>query len=193
MMSDQKFDYSKYAKLDHPDRKKILPIDQLLSPLEDLTGDLEIADIGCGTGYLSIPMAEKVGERSTIYAIDLNEEMLGILEERSEHLSNIQRIQSGENKIPIPSNTVDISFMINVFHELENPELFIQEIQRFSKSDHRVVIVDWTDRERKVGPPPHKAVSEAKVIQIMQNSGYNLIEEFMDREIMYGLTFRMID
>lgn len=192
-MSDRKFDYSKYAKLDHPDRKKILPIDQLLSPLEDLTGDLGIADIGCGTGYLTIPLAEKAGERSTVYAIDINEEMLEILKERSEHLSNIHRIQSDENQIPLPSHIVDISFLINVFHELENPELLIQEIQRFSKSDHRIVIVDWTDRERKIGPPPHKAVSEVKVIQIMQNCGYNLIEEFMDRNFVYGLTFRLID
>ncbi len=58
------------AKLDHPDRKKMMPPDIIMDLMKVKLG-MTIADIGCGIGYFSIPMAKVVGEKGKVYALDL--------------------------------------------------------------------------------------------------------------------------
>ena len=187
-MSGHKFNYEKYKKLDSPERKKILPVDRILSILDE-EEEVNVADIGCGTGYLSIPLAKRLGDEGRVYAIDINSEMLSILEERAEGLKNIETIKSDENDIPIKSNIIDISFLITVFHELKNPERFIEEIVRISKDKHRIGIIDWTAKEREMGPPIERAIAAEKTVNFFEEAGYKLAEKVEVSDHFYGLVF----
>lgn len=42
------------------------------------------ADIGCGMGYFSLPMAEMVGEQGKVVCVDLQKQMLSELKKRAE-------------------------------------------------------------------------------------------------------------
>ncbi|HZD60160.1 MAG TPA: class I SAM-dependent methyltransferase [Anaerolineae bacterium] len=177
------------AKLDRPERQQVLPVDTLIASMGDVTEVTAVADLGCGTGYLSLPLAQHIAENGIVYAVDINPEMLSVLRERATHIDNIQVIQSEENSIPVPNGIIDVSFLVTVFHELEDPSKFLLELRRISKPVHRVIVVDWNQVQGEMGPPLEERIPEADAIRFFRNWGYGLTHKFTPSPYMYGLVF----
>jgi ubiquinone/menaquinone biosynthesis C-methylase UbiE len=78
-MDEIRFDPSKKDLLDSPERKKLLPPEKLLSLLP-IQKNHDILDLGAGSGYFAIPTAQLTD--GTIYALDLEPEMLAVLKAR---------------------------------------------------------------------------------------------------------------
>ncbi|SJZ51596.1 class I SAM-dependent methyltransferase [Selenihalanaerobacter shriftii] len=191
-MTDKKFNENEYEKLDSPKRRKILPVDNILQGLGEINPGMVVADIGCGIGYLTLPLAERLRfSAGKVFAIDISPKMLNILESKIDRQQNIELVKSKESEVPIKSKQVDLSFLVTVFHELEEPEELIDEIKRFSKNKHRVVIVDWNDKERDMGPPAKIAFSKEEVIDIFKDKGYELLNTFKEDDNFYGLVFNI--
>ncbi len=188
-MPRHKFEANRFIKLESPERKKALPIEEILTPLNDLNREIKVADIGCGIGYLSLPLAEKLVNSGEVYAIDISSEMLEVLRGRIGQLTNIRVIQSEENYIPIADDLIDLSFLMTVFHELNDPEQYIPEIKRISKPEHRVIIIDWTKTARSYGPPLSRAIAKEEVIRIFKEHDYQLEKSYLDGQTVYGLVF----
>lgn len=177
------------GRLDSPKRQKVLPVDTVIAALGDVTEGMAIADLGCGTGYLSVPLAKHTAGSGTIYAVDINIEMLSILSERAAGLDNIEIIKSEENSVPIPSGIIDASFLVTVFHELDDSLKFLLEIQRISKPIHRIIVVDWNQKQGEMGPPLEERIPEAEAVKFFRDRGYALIKKFTPSPYMYGLVF----
>ncbi|MEW6326576.1 MAG: class I SAM-dependent methyltransferase [Thermodesulfobacteriota bacterium] len=187
-MINRKFDPFRMAALDSEKRKEILPAEKIIEVI-DLTEEANIADIGCGTGYLTIPLARKV-PKGRIFAVDIEPGMLSVLAERAKGLDNITIVHSTENNIPVADNLLDISFLIAVLHELHNPEDFLKEIRRISKSGHYVVVVDWNEKKADMGPPMHIRIPKDKAINLFRLHDYGLRKEFSPSAYFYGLLFQ---
>ena len=101
-----KFDVTKAKILDSIDRRKFLNPDSILKKA-GLDSDTVFADLGCGSGYFTIPASLIVKK---VYAIDVQQEMLDIIGEkiRMEKLKNIEPILSEESSIPLPDKSVDV-------------------------------------------------------------------------------------
>jgi len=169
-----KFDAKKSGILDDPERVKILDPDRTLDKLE-LTGKTVLADLGCGTGFFSIPAARRVKK---VFALDIQEEMLDILREKikKEKITNIEVILSGESSIPLSDKSVDILLMANVFHELEDRFTLLKEVNRVLKMNGRLMIIDWKKMEMDFGPPLQERLDEKEVIDTCFINGFMLIE-----------------
>ncbi len=140
-----KFDAKKAGILDDPERVKILDPASILEKLE-LSGKTVLADLGCGTGFFSIPAARRVKK---VFALDIQQEMLDFLRKKikKEKITNIEVILSGESSIPISDKSVDILLMANVFHELEDKFSLLKEVKRVLKMNGRLMIIDWKKME----------------------------------------------
>jgi len=169
-----KFDAKKAGILDDPERVKILDPDNILDKLE-LTGKTVFADLGCGTGFFSIPAARRVKK---VFALDIAQEMLDILSEniKKEKITNIEVILSGESSIPISDQSVDFLLMANVFHELEDKLALLKEVKRVLKMNGRLIIIDWKKMEMDFGPPLQERFDEKEVIDACYENGFMLIE-----------------
>ena len=177
------------ARLDNPKRQGVFPIEPMVEALGDIEDGLVVADLGCGTGYLSIPLAKHIEGRGKVYAVDINPSMLSIVKEKAVGLNNIEAIKSEENSFPIPSNAVDVSYMVAVFHEIEDPAKFLMEIRRISKPFHRIIVVDWNQVEGEMGPPMRERIPEKDAIKFFKDHGYALLKRFEPSRYVYGLEF----
>jgi len=182
-----KFDAKKSGILDDPERVKILDPDRTLDKLE-LTGKTVLADLGCGTGFFSIPAARRVKK---VFALDIQEEMLDILREKikKEKITNIEVILSGESSIPLSDKSVDILLMANVFHELEDRFTLLKEVNRVLKMNGRLIIIDWKKMEMDFGPPLQERLDEKEVIDTCFINGFTLLERFNIGPYNYLLIF----
>lgn len=155
-----KFKAKDMSKLDSPERKKILPTNKALNLIGVQQG-MKIADVGCGTGYFTLPMAEIVGEEGRLFAIDISEEMLQETKKRAEEAgyNHIELVRSAENSFNLKDKTVDMVFTSTVLHEVSHPENFLSECKRIMKEEGSVIILDWNKVEGEMGPPIHKRIS----------------------------------
>jgi len=125
------------------------PVRRLLHKPEQILGGLikpgqTVADIGCGMGYFTVPMAKMVGEGGRVIAIDLQLEMLAALKRRAArqnlqhrihyHLAQLERIGLAE--------PVDFTLTFWMVHEVKDPAAFLAEIKGMLKPDGRFLMVE---------------------------------------------------
>lgn len=187
-VTNRKFDPSHMTALDSEKRKEMLPVEKIIEAV-DLPEGANIADIGCGTGYLTIPLARK-SPQCQVFAVDIEPGMLSVLAERAKGLDNITIVHSTENDIPVADNILDIFFLVAVLHEFHNPEDFLKEIRRISRLEHYVVVVDWNEKKTDMGPPMHIRIPKDTAISLFRAHGYELAKEFAPSEYFYGLLFQ---
>jgi len=169
-----KFDVKKAGILDDPERVKILDPASILEKLE-LKAEMVFADLGCGTGFFSIPAARRIKK---VFALDIAQEMLDILRDKikKEKITNIEVILSGESSIPLSDKSLDILLMVNVFHELEDKVSLLKEVQRVLTMNGRLIIIDWKKMEMDFGPPLKERLDEKEVIDTCFGNGFMLLE-----------------
>ena len=102
-----------------------------------------VLDFGCGSGTYTIPAAKIVGKEGRVYALDKDKKVLDELMQKAESagLRNIKRIDtSGELKIPLADESVDIVLLYDVFHsyyfsQVADRRKLLEEVYRVSKRD----------------------------------------------------------
>lgn len=115
-MHERRFNPEHMAKLESSERRAANPPEPLLDKL-DLRDSLSLLDLGAGTGYLTIPAAERT--RGTIFALDIEPRMLDVIRGKAEarQLHNIQTLLGQLENIPLEMKSVDRVVASLVLHE----------------------------------------------------------------------------
>ncbi len=159
IMGHQAADWLERPERDHEERP-----DLLVEALRLKAGDI-VADIGAGTGYYTRRMAEKVGEKGLVYAVDIQPEMLQILKHNMQDwkLTNYRLVQSTESDPKLPEQSADLILMVDVYHEFTYPFEMMQAICRALKPGGRVALVEFRSEDAQV---PIKAVHKMSEAQV---------------------------
>ena len=156
--------YQGAAWLEREEREKEERTDVLIKSL-NLKAGMTIADVGAGTGYLSRRMADKVGANGTVYAVDVQPEMIGKLKKLSKNHPTIKPILCDVDNVKLPANSIDLAIMVDVYHELEFPREMTQSILAALKSNGKLVLVEYRAEDDKVPIKQTHKMSEAQVIK----------------------------
>lgn len=173
------FDPKKFKKLESPERKKMMPVQEVLSFLP-LSSSSIIADVGCGIGYFSIPFGEVAKE---VFAIDINDIMIEELKKRVSS-KNI-RMLLGDFSDLLTKESLDIFFTATVIHEVDNLELFTKKAYDVVKSDGYIIYLDFIKKEMKMGPSYDKRISSDTVISLFKSLEMSEIEVNTISDIFY--------
>jgi SAM-dependent methyltransferase len=105
-----------------------------------------IADVGCGRGTWTFPLARAVGEHGRVYAVDIDPKVLTVVRERVERdkAGNVTVVQSVPDDPGLPADSLDVVFLNDVIDYVERPALagFLAGIHTALKGDGRLVIRD---------------------------------------------------
>jgi len=166
------FDPRHVAVLESEDRRLWQKPDQVLNAVE-LKPNWVAADLGCGSGYFTLPLAQKVRK---VYAIDVQQEMLSFLEVKIRRLNirNVELLLSKPNRIPLETESVDLIVSINTLHEFDDKEKMIAEMRRVVKKGGRLLIVDFKKQETGFGPPVKIRVSETRAVRLFEERSFAL-------------------
>ena len=127
----------------HPRMEEIFDPIALIS-LVPISKDQVLGDIGCGPGFLSIPLAKYVYD-GKLYAVDLQDEMLEYVRKGAERarLHNVETVVSKENTIPLDDDVLDGAVIANTLHEASKPQSLLKEVARLVKKGGWLAVVDW--------------------------------------------------
>jgi ubiquinone/menaquinone biosynthesis C-methylase UbiE len=166
-----KFDPRKRDFLDDPKRLFFENPDLILSEASVRPGQV-VADIGCGTGFFTVPLAKYVGETGKVFALDTSPTMMKDLRKRTKHLKQVKPIHSKENRFPLEKGSIDFVLLVNMVHELDNWKLFFKEVRRVLKRGGKVCVVDFKKKKMDMGPPLKVRFTQARLREILRLSGY---------------------
>jgi precorrin-6B methylase 2 len=130
--------------LERPERLKEEQPDLVLAAL-DLKPGMVVADIGAGTGYYSWRMSQRVGTQGTVYAVDVQPEMLKMLERDMARrgMANVKTILGTTTDPGLSADRLDLALMVDVYHEFEYPYEMLSAIVQALKPGGRLVFVEF--------------------------------------------------
>jgi predicted methyltransferase len=107
-------------------------------------GDV-VADLGCGTGWFARRMAPAVAPRGTVYAVDIQPEMLDLLRGyvAAEGVKGIVPLLGTETDPKLPPGGLDWILMVDVYHEFQKPGAMLEAIRRSLKPTGKVALVEY--------------------------------------------------
>lgn len=146
-----------------------------LGKIEDKT----IMDIGAGSGYFSVKLAEQ-GAR--VIAADVSEEFQAALKKRIEenNLKNIELRKSPFDSPNLALEEVDMALIVNTYHHIENRSEYFSKVKNGTKAKGELVIIDFFKTDVPVGPPQDHKISIDEVIAELKKAGYIHFEVNVD-------------
>jgi ubiquinone/menaquinone biosynthesis C-methylase UbiE len=147
-----------------------------------------VADIGAGTGYFAVRLANMVpGGR--VLAVDLEPDMVRYLDERARKsgLKNLVAVQGAADDPKLPER-VDLALLVDVYHHIGARESYFAALKKRLKPDGRVAVIDFT-KDSPIGPPPEARLAASQVIAEMTRAGYRLATEHRFLPNQYFLVF----
>lgn len=142
---------------------------------------MRIADVGSGTGLFTRLFADKVGKDGWVYAVDIVPTFLKHILDSAAKTStnNLTAVLSAENSVRLPSSSVDMVFICDVYHHFEYPRSTMKSIASALKPDGTLVVIDF---ERIPGKSRrfvmgHVRAGKPIFRKEIEDAGFELIEE----------------
>lgn len=175
------------------ERKEWQDPEKILSQLGVKTGMI-VADLACGPGYFTIPMARAVGKDGIVYAVDSSPIMLGYLSSNIAHSKIgkkiVKVIESDITETRITSSSVDLILLANILHDVQDRTRLFSEIRRIKKQDSELVVIDWKKEETGMGPAVEIRLTESESRKILHENGYDVTQSIDAGPYHYGLACR---
>lgn len=127
---------------DNPLRRFLHDPQALLGPF--VREGMTVADIGCGMGFFSIAMARMAGDKGTVIAVDLQQEMLDRMQKRAEKAgvaSQIRSVLGTEEDIGI-KEPVDFVLAFWMVHEVPDIPRFLSQVKSVLKGSGKFLIAE---------------------------------------------------
>jgi ubiquinone/menaquinone biosynthesis C-methylase UbiE len=101
-----------------------------------------VLEVGPGTGYYSLPMAEWLGPDGRLDVVDVQQEMLDHTLRRAseEGIQNIEPARADARDMPYGDDTFDAAYLVTVLGEIPDQVAALRELRRVVKPDGRVVV-----------------------------------------------------
>ncbi len=179
--------FSRKAKLGHRLDEDVMRADQAVDVLEALAvrPGQTVADIGCGSGWLARAVAMQVGEKGTVYAVEIQTEQILQLHRRG--ITRVIPVLSEPDDVALPEDSLDIAVLHDVASHIERRarSSFYKSLTRALKPSGRLVVFG-----------PHG--NAETMLNVLRENGFvaqaatsleGLTAEELDRKLEEGISF----
>ena len=166
------------AVFDDPRRDSWQKPDETVAALT-ITKGMTVADLGAGTGYFTKRLSAAVGEPGTVYAVDVEPNLVVHLRDRAERekAKNVIPVLASLDDPRLPPGAVDLVLIVDTFHHLDHRLAYLSHLRTRLREGGRIAIVDWKEGKLDEGPPPDHKIARAQVVKEMKEAGYELAAE----------------
>ncbi len=161
--------------LDRPEREREEQPQKAISALHLVPG-MNIGEVGAGTGFYALRIAKRIQPGGIYYANDIQPGMLTRLEDRAaaQKVTNIQ-ISLGTATDPhLPRGKLDYVLMVDVYHELSDPQAMLRNIAASLKPTGKLVLLEFRKEDPNVPIRPEHEMTVKDVKAELSAEGYVL-------------------
>ncbi len=174
--------------LTRPDRDEQEQPDRVVAALNIPRG-ATVVDLGAGVGYFTWRLAKQVGPEGRVIAVDIQQGMLDLLSENlaSRGITNVDMVLGAADNPHLPTGAVDLVLIVDVYHELSEPEKTMEHVRRSLKPGGRVVIIEYRKEDPSIPIQPLHKMSVEEVRAEVEPIGFKLVElmEFLPTQHIF--------
>jgi arsenite methyltransferase len=176
--------------LEDPKRDAYQKPHEVLTALNLKPGEV-IADIGAGSGYFTFRLAQQLGEKGKVYAVDVSPDMILHINRRIRELmvNNVISILADADDPLLPDASVNRFFFCDSWHHIENQTKYLSLMKRMLKPGGEIVMIDFHKKELPVGPPMRMKIAREDLIKQVESNGFRLTKEHTFLPYQYFLVF----
>jgi ubiquinone/menaquinone biosynthesis C-methylase UbiE len=176
--------------LDRAERDNEEEPDHAIDVLKIVKGST-VADIGAGSGYMTVKLAKKVGPDGKVFANDIQQGMLDLLSKRltKNKITNVSTILGTQDDPRLPIDAIDLVLMVDVYHELSQPQLMLRHIKASLKPGGRLVLLEYRKEDPNVPIRPEHKMSVAEAKLEVEAEGFKLTKTNEDLPRQHILIF----
>ncbi|MDE4085341.1 class I SAM-dependent methyltransferase [Planococcus maritimus] len=178
--------HNKIAYLDNPQRNGGLTAEALLDQLAIKKSD-HILDFGAGTGYFTLPLAQKVDE--TVFALDTDPAMLALIREKAQAaaIENIELLSGELTDGALAEESLDVILASLVLHEITPLGPVLDNMHSLLKAGGQLIAIEL---EPKTGGPKAPRLTSSGLEQQLMEAGFKVAEKFFPAPSLYVLVAR---
>jgi SAM-dependent methyltransferase len=156
-----------------PERESEEHPDQALDAIGIQKGSTA-ADVGCGVGYFTWRLAERVGPTGVVYGEDIQPAMLEKLRQNlvARHIGNVREVLGAADDPKLPADSIDLILLVDVYHEFSEPEKMLDRMRDSLKPGGRLVLLEYRAEDPKVPIRPEHKMTVAQVRAEVQPEGF---------------------
>jgi ubiquinone/menaquinone biosynthesis C-methylase UbiE len=180
-------------KKTRPPRESWQQVERVMKDFNFQEGDA-VADVGCGSGYFTFRISKVVGDKGTVYAMDISEKALrglrGKLEE--EKIENVKLSISDPKDTKLDECTVDAAIIINVLHHAQEDQWrpLINSVAKALKPGGFLYTMDFRKEDNNPFHPKDMLVSREQYIEFAEAAELVLDAEFHYLKMQHFIRFR---
>jgi predicted methyltransferase len=177
------------SELEAPDRDEWQEPGKIMDILG--IGDASVvADLGAGSGWFTIRLANRVGPNGLVYAEDVQRPMIQAIKVRVDRLGlkNVVTVLGTQTEARLPQ-PVDAVLIVDAYHEMEQPVALLRNVTKSLKPMARIGIVDFRKDGGGPGPAMEERVDPETVIRDVQAAGLVLRSRETFLKYQYMLVF----
>ena len=132
-----------------------------------------VADIGCGPGFFTLPLAKYLVS-GKVYALDINDEMLAACRERvtQTQLANVEILKCDEFSFPLEPGSLDGAFLAFVIQQSPDKPRFLRAVRELLQPRGWCTILEWYRIETEFGPPLERRIDPIYLEAMAREAGY---------------------
>ncbi len=150
-----------------------------------------VGDVGAGSGYMTIRLAKIVGDAGRVYASDIQPGMLQRLQRAVEKakVGNVVPVLGAFDDPKLPPAALDLVIMVDVYHELSQPQRVLQRIREALKPGGRLALFEYRAEDPSVPILPSHKMTKAQVKQEVEAEGFRQQRVFDDLPRQHLIVF----
>jgi SAM-dependent methyltransferase len=145
-----------------------------------------VADIGAGSGYITVRLASRVGPTGRVFANDVQPQMLNMLSKRlaDRKITNVTLVQGALDDPKLEPASVDLALMVDVYHEFSQPQAMLRHLRDALKPGGRLVLLEYRKEDPAVPIRPEHKMSVAEAKMEVEAEGFTLskVDEALPRQ-----------
>jgi ubiquinone/menaquinone biosynthesis C-methylase UbiE len=141
-----------------------------------------VADVGAGSGYITLLLSRAVGPMGKVYANDIQQGMLDLLQKNAAKAkaTNITPVLGAIDDPKLPADSLDLAIMVDVYHEFSQPQKMLQHLREALKANGRLVLLEYRAEDAAVPIRPEHKMTKAQVKLEIEHEGFKQSRVFDD-------------
>ena len=155
-----------------------------------LKSNTVVADIGAGSGFYTFRIATRI-PKGKVYAVEIQNDAIVHLKKKAfdDGVKNVEVIKGSDTSPNLPANSIDLAFMVDVYHELQHPAAYLAAISKALKPNGQLLLLEYKAEDPQVAIKPEHKMSVKQVKKELEASGFKLVKNGKFLPLQHFLLF----
>ncbi|MFC4209570.1 class I SAM-dependent methyltransferase [Pedobacter lithocola] len=155
-----------------------------------LKSNSAVADVGAGSGFYTFRVAKRI-PKGKVYAVEIQDDAIAYLKKKvhDDRLTNVEVIKGTEKDPNLPANSIDLAFMVDVYHELEYPAAYLAALRKALKPNGQLLLLEYKEEDPTVAIKPEHKMSVKQAKKELAANGFKLVKNGTFLPLQHFLLF----